>query len=154
MPVVCEQVGKVKRKRYPEYGSRGESAHYGAHGPSPSFIGKEIGHDRKHLCTDDAAEEAGKDTGREQESVGGGDTAGQCAQQETGIGKDQGTFPVEPVDKECDGKSRDKCADGVAGHEQAELEGGDLQIRDQVIAQGHHDHEVEDMREVEPGQEE
>ncbi len=46
-------------------------------------------------------------------------------------------------------KSPDKPgADGVARYDQAELMGCDSQLAHQRRAQGHHDHEVDDVREL------
>jgi hypothetical protein len=98
---------------------------------------------------DDSAEEAGDDTGEEEQPVAGDDAAEKGAEDETAVEAEEQPLAVETVGEAGRHDARDAGADGVGGDHQAELGRGDPHLRHEDGPQGGEDHEVDDDGELE-----
>ena len=143
---------QVDAQWYTEDRSQREGSGQCTHGSGSFFIGKGITDDAQHLCANESAEETCNDAGEHQQQISGSDGTTQGTDDESGIAEQQNPLSVEPVNKKGCDESGSKGTEGIAGHQGGELRRADLKDAHELRPQRHHDHEVENMGEVDPGQ--
>ena len=94
------------------------------------------------------AECACRQTGDQQSVVGRGQTTGQRGQAESRVEDHQRAFAIKAVEDEPAGKTADRRRQAIRGHEMGELGGRNVETAHELRAQRHHDHEIEDVREL------
>ena len=80
--------------------------------------------------------------------VGRGQGAGERREAESGVGDEQRALAVEAVHEKASDKSGDGGREPVRGDEVGELGGSDVEHSHELRTERHHDHEIDDVREL------
>ena len=145
-------VRQIEAERQAEHLAGGERGLHDAHHAAAHVERKEVGDDRHRDRADDAAEDPGDDARGEQELVGRREAAEQRAPREARVEEEQQLLAIEAVGEPRGEQARERGAEGVHRHDQAELLGGEVEIAQQDRAQRRDDHEIEDDRELQEGE--
>lgn len=134
--------GKTDRRR------EGEGGGDDADGAPATVFGDQLddeGHDGRG---DDASARAREGSGDEEVHVATGKAAVEGSEGEAGEHDEHDISPVEAVGNEGGEDAGDHGGDAVSGDNIAELGGRDREFLAQLIAERHHDDEIEDVDEV------
>jgi len=141
-------VRQIEAERQAEYLAGGERGLHDAHDPATHVERKEIGDDGHRDRADDAAEDPGDDARGQQELVGRREAAEERAPGEAGVEEEEELLAIEAVGEPSGEQARERSAEGIHRHDQAELLGREVQIAQQDRAERRDDHEIEDDREL------
>ena len=126
----------------------GKCGLYDAHHTPPHLQREQVGGDCKHDGADDAAEQAGHDSGQEQQGIVRRERAESGADDEAGIEEKEESLSIEPVGEAGCQKAGDAGAEGVGRHDLAKSLRTDFEVGHDDRAERRYDHEVQDDGEL------
>ena len=146
----------VLRQNQPQGHTRhrghGKRRHHDAHGTPAPLKGHHVRHDGLRQGRQHAAKSARKNARHRQRAIGGREAAGQRRQPEQAIEHQQQPLAPEAVDVGRSQQARCPRRQRVGRHQQAKLRVRDRKQLRELRAQRHHDHEVQDVCELDAGQ--
>ena len=146
--VPLEVFRQHESQRHAEHRGDGKRAHHHTHRASASRRGDDIADHRGDERTRHAAKRTGGAPCHEECAVIWRECAGESREAEARVEDEQCVFAIEAVEHESAGKTGDRGRDAVGGDEMTKLSRIDVEDPHEMRPQGHHDHEIEDVREL------
>jgi len=143
---------QVKAQRHACHGGHREGGHHNAHGTAAAVEGDHIGHHRLRQGRQHTTKNAGQDARHHQGRVVGRQAAGQRRKAKQAVQNQQQLLAVKFV--QVGGRQQARSASGkrVGGHQQAEAGVADAKDAGELRPQRHHDHEIQDIGELDARQ--
>ena len=140
--------GHEQAQWHTRHGGDRKRRHHDAHGPAPALERDYVAHNGLAQRRQHTPKHPRHDACHHQRAIGGCQATGQCGQGKQHIQHQQQLFAAKTVDVGGRQQARSPGRQGVGRHQQAELGVADGKQLGELRPQRHHDHEVEDVGEL------
>lgn len=148
----AEAVREEEAEGNTDGGGQGIGGHHNADGTAVTGGRDDVANDGEDARAGDPTEEATKTAGDEEGGGGIGEATGGGGEDESGIEEEEGTAAVESIHEGCGDETGDAGDDGIDGDEAGEGGRRDIPDPHELRTEGHHDHEIHDVGELDRGE--